>query len=255
MRTLKKTRKRKTVKRYNKKNIMKIKYHEIKGWRDATREANFNKLLLKAHRKGIKTIIVQDDEYADKKYNVSNQIKKRKLKKTLKRKRIRGGNQSLVSRLHNACQQGDLENLRNILWTMTARNQLHLINEADNGATPLFKACLECQNKVVEILLKYDNIDVNKSYNPQSGPQSGMGIMPFEIALQGAVVEAHSPAKVDNCIEVVKQLLKDGRANHEIPPEEFIAQRAAYIEARKRLENENILEQTKKLPTSPGVAG
>ena len=71
--------KRKTVKQGNKNTVMIIKYHEINGWRDATREANFNKLLLKAHRKGIKTIIVKDDEYADKKYNVSNQIKKRKL--------------------------------------------------------------------------------------------------------------------------------------------------------------------------------
>ena len=58
---------------------MTIKDHGIKGWRDSIRELNFNKLLLKAHRKGIKTIIVQDDEYADKKYNVLNQIKKRKL--------------------------------------------------------------------------------------------------------------------------------------------------------------------------------
>lgn len=41
---------------------MTIKDHEIKGWRNATREANFNKVLLKAHRKGIKTIIVKDDE-------------------------------------------------------------------------------------------------------------------------------------------------------------------------------------------------
>ena len=252
MRTLKKTRKRKTVKRYNKKNIMKIKYHEIKCWRDATREANFNKLLLKAHRKGIKTIIVQDDEYADKKYNVSNQIKKRKLKKTLKRKRIRGGNQSLVSRLHNACQQGDLENLHNILWTMTARDQLHLINEAENGSTPLFKACLKCQDKVVEILLKYDNIDVNKSSSPLN---DGMEITPFEIALQGAVVQQDSPAKFDKCIEVVNHLLKDGRANHEMPPVEFIAHRLAYIEANRRLERKNILERTKNLRITPGVAG
>ena len=71
--------KRKTVKQVNKNTVMTIKDHEIKGWRNATREANFNKLLLKAHRKGIKTIIVKDDEYADKKYNVLNQIKKRKL--------------------------------------------------------------------------------------------------------------------------------------------------------------------------------
>ena len=71
--------KRKTVKQDNKNTVMTIKYHDIKGWRNATREANFNKLLLKAHRKGIKTIIVKDDEYADKKYNVLNQIKKRKL--------------------------------------------------------------------------------------------------------------------------------------------------------------------------------
>ena len=71
--------KRKTLKQANKNTVMTIKDHEIKGWRNATREANFNKLLLKAHRKGIKTIIVKDDEYADKKYNVLNQIKKRKL--------------------------------------------------------------------------------------------------------------------------------------------------------------------------------
>jgi hypothetical protein len=71
--------KRKTVKRDNKNTVMTIKDHEIKGWRDSIRELNFNKLLLKAHRKGIRTIIVQDDEYADKKYNVLNQIKKRKL--------------------------------------------------------------------------------------------------------------------------------------------------------------------------------
>ena len=71
--------KRKTVKRNNKSTVMTIKDHEIKGWRNTTRELNFNKLLLKAHRKGITTIIVQDDEYADKKYNVLNQIKKRKL--------------------------------------------------------------------------------------------------------------------------------------------------------------------------------
>ena len=71
--------KRKTLKQANKNTVMTIKYHEIKGWRDATREVNFNKLLLKAQRKGIKTIIVKDDEYADKKYNVLNQIKKRKL--------------------------------------------------------------------------------------------------------------------------------------------------------------------------------
>ena len=71
--------KRKTAKQGNKNTVMTIKDHEIKGWRNATREANFNKLLLKAHRKGIKTIVVKDDEYADKKYNVLNQIKKRKL--------------------------------------------------------------------------------------------------------------------------------------------------------------------------------
>ena len=73
--------KRKTAKQGNKNTVMTIKDHEItsKGWRNTTREANFNKLLLKAHRKGIKTIIVKDDEYADKKYNVLNQIKKRKL--------------------------------------------------------------------------------------------------------------------------------------------------------------------------------
>lgn len=71
--------KRKTAKQGNKNTVMTIKDHEIKGWRNATREANFNKLLLKAHRKGIKTIVVKDDEYADKKYNVLNQIKKRNL--------------------------------------------------------------------------------------------------------------------------------------------------------------------------------
>ena len=73
--------KRKTAKQGNKNTVMTIKDHEIKGWRNTTREANFNKLLLKAHRKGIKTIVVKDDEYADKKYNVLNQIKKRKLLK------------------------------------------------------------------------------------------------------------------------------------------------------------------------------
>lgn len=176
----------------------------------------------------------------------------RTLKKTLKKKRIRGGNQPLVSKLHNACQQGDLENLRNILWTMTVMNQVHLINEVDKGATPLFKACLECQDKVVEILLKYDNIDVNKSSSPLN---DGMEITPFEIALQGAVVQQDSPAKFDKCIEVVKHLLKDGRANHEMPPVEFIAHRLAYIEANRRLERKNILERTKNLRITPGVAG
>tara|TARA_B100001093_G_scaffold505670_1_gene563383 strand:+ start:11013 stop:11417 length:405 start_codon:yes stop_codon:yes gene_type:complete len=77
----KRKRKEKTKKRghKNKKMVMTIKYHKIKGWRDSTKEANFNKLLVKAYLKGIKTIIVQDDEYADKRYNVLNQIKKRKL--------------------------------------------------------------------------------------------------------------------------------------------------------------------------------
>ena len=58
---------------------MVIKDHEIKGWRDAIKKKNFNKILVKAHRRGIKTVIVKDDEYADKKYNVPNEIKKRKL--------------------------------------------------------------------------------------------------------------------------------------------------------------------------------
>lgn len=77
----KRKRKEKTKKRghKNKKMVTTIKYHKIKGWRDSTKEANFNKLLVKAYLKGIKTIIVQDDEYADKRYNVLNQIKKRKL--------------------------------------------------------------------------------------------------------------------------------------------------------------------------------
>ena len=77
----KRKRKEKTKKRghKNKKMVMTIKYHKIKGWRDSTKEANFNKLLVKAYLKGIKTIIVQDDEYADKRYNGLNQIKKRKL--------------------------------------------------------------------------------------------------------------------------------------------------------------------------------
>ena len=78
-RKMKRNVKRKTTKRSNKNTVMIIKDHEIKGWRNTTKQENFNKLLLKAHRKGIKTIIVKDDEYADKKYNVSNQIKKRKL--------------------------------------------------------------------------------------------------------------------------------------------------------------------------------
>ena len=69
----------KRKKQENKTKVMVIKDHEIKGWRDVIRTKNFNKILIKAHRRGIKTIIVKDDEYADKKYNVPNQMKKRKL--------------------------------------------------------------------------------------------------------------------------------------------------------------------------------
>jgi len=80
---LRKTNKKKITLK-NKKKIMIVKDHEIKGWRQNTKNKNFQKILLKANRLGIKTIIVKDDEYADKKYNVKNQIKKLKTKKNIK---------------------------------------------------------------------------------------------------------------------------------------------------------------------------
>ncbi len=81
-RNKKNIKKKKTLKKRkqeNKTKTMIIKEHEIKGWRNEIRNKNFNKILLKAYNKGIKTIIVKDDDYVDKKYNVHNQIKKRKL--------------------------------------------------------------------------------------------------------------------------------------------------------------------------------
>ena len=78
-RSLRKKQTLKRKKQEDKPKVMVIKDHEIKGWRDAIKKKNFNKILVKAHRRGIKTIIVKDDEYADKKYNVTNEIKKRKL--------------------------------------------------------------------------------------------------------------------------------------------------------------------------------
>ena len=78
-RSLRKKQTLKRKKQEDKPKVMVIKDHEIKGWRDAIKKKNFNKILVKAHRRGIKTVIVKDDEYADKKYNVSNEIKKRKL--------------------------------------------------------------------------------------------------------------------------------------------------------------------------------
>ena len=78
-RSLRKKQTLKRKKQEDKSKVMVIKDHEIKGWRDAIKKKNFNKILVKAHRRGIKTIIVKDDEYADKKYNVPNEMKKRKL--------------------------------------------------------------------------------------------------------------------------------------------------------------------------------
>ena len=78
-RSLRKKQTLKRKKQEDKPKVMVIKDHEIKGWRDAIKKKNFNKILVKAHRRGIKTVIVKDDEYADKKYNVPNEIKKRKL--------------------------------------------------------------------------------------------------------------------------------------------------------------------------------
>ena len=78
-RSLRKKQTLKRKKQEDKPKVMVIKDHEIKGWRDAIKKKNFNKILVKAHRRGIKTIIVKDDEYADKKYNVPNEMKKRKL--------------------------------------------------------------------------------------------------------------------------------------------------------------------------------
>lgn len=69
----------KRKKQEDKTKVMIIKDYEIKGWRDTVKKKNFNKILVKAHRRGIKTLIVKDYDYADKKYNVSNEIKKRKL--------------------------------------------------------------------------------------------------------------------------------------------------------------------------------
>ena len=74
-----KPQKRKPQKSKTQKNVMIIKDHEIKGWRNKIREKNFNKILLRAYKKGIKTVIVKDDEYADKKYNVKNELIRRKL--------------------------------------------------------------------------------------------------------------------------------------------------------------------------------
>ena len=78
-RSLRKKQTLKRKKQEDKSKVMVIKDHEIKGWRDAIKKKNFNKILVKAYRRGIKTIIVKDDEYADKKYNVPNEMKKRKL--------------------------------------------------------------------------------------------------------------------------------------------------------------------------------
>ena len=78
-RSLRKKQTLKRKKQEDKPKVMVIKDHEIKGWRDAIKKKNFNKILVKAYRRGIKTIIVKDDEYADKKYNVPNEMKKRKL--------------------------------------------------------------------------------------------------------------------------------------------------------------------------------
>ena len=79
-RSLRKKQTLKRKKQENKNKVMIINDHEIKGWRDAIKKKNFDKMIVKAHRRGIKTIIVKDDEYADKKYNVPNEINKRQTK-------------------------------------------------------------------------------------------------------------------------------------------------------------------------------
>ena len=78
-----KKKKQKKIKSIKKKQtILKIDDSDIKGFRDEIREKNFNKILLKAYKKEIKTIIVTNYEYrTPKRYNVKNEIKKRKLLK------------------------------------------------------------------------------------------------------------------------------------------------------------------------------
>ena len=53
--------------------------NDIPGWRKEVREKNFNKILVKALRRGMKTIIVQDYEWGPIKYNILKEVKKRKL--------------------------------------------------------------------------------------------------------------------------------------------------------------------------------
>ena len=53
--------------------------NDIPGWRDEVREKNFNKILVKAWRRGMKTIIVKDYELGASTYNVLKEVKKRKL--------------------------------------------------------------------------------------------------------------------------------------------------------------------------------
>lgn len=70
---------RKTVRKTSVPLVVTMDYDAIKGFRQKTYEKNFNALLLKLYRKGAKTLIITDDEYADKKYNIKNQVKKRGL--------------------------------------------------------------------------------------------------------------------------------------------------------------------------------
>lgn len=78
-----KTSKRKSKKKPNtikKKDKITIDESYIKGWRPEIREKNFNKLLLKYHKMGIKTLIVLQYEYVNpKRYNIQNELERRKL--------------------------------------------------------------------------------------------------------------------------------------------------------------------------------
>ena len=74
---------RKWQNKVDKKKIMIVNAWDINGrWANRTQqEKNLNTYLKKAHRKNIKTVIVKDSRHSipDKKYNVSKEIKKRKL--------------------------------------------------------------------------------------------------------------------------------------------------------------------------------
>ena len=66
-----------TKKRRN--QVMKVDDSKL-GWSEKVRTQNLNKLLVKASKQGVKTLIIEDWHEGNENYNVNKEIKKRKLK-------------------------------------------------------------------------------------------------------------------------------------------------------------------------------